>query len=84
MLTTFQVQDKKKKQISKAKVIKHSFSGGYITKYSGMNVIAGFLNRSNIIASFSKLFPTTFYNATKFSNVQILLYRFSSIMTFYA
>ena len=56
----------KKKQIIKAKVVKHSFTGGSITIYSGLNVVADFLNRQGIIQALSELLPTKLHNATKF------------------
>ena len=67
------MKDTKNKRISKIKVVKHSFTGGNITKYSGLNVVVKFLNRQGIINDLNKLVPTVFYNATKFSNFQILI-----------
>lgn len=61
-----------KKQISKIRIVKHSFTGGNITKFSGINIIAKFMNRQKIPHDIGKLFPTTFYNSTKFSTKQIL------------
>ena len=62
-----------KKSIGKFKVIKSSFTGGNITKYSGINVVAKFLKRQKIGQTLNALFPTTWYNATKFGTVQILM-----------
>ncbi len=62
-----------KKSIGKIKVIKSSFTGGDITKYSGINVVAKFLNKQNIGQSLNRLFPTVWYNATKFGTIQILM-----------
>ncbi len=67
------MKDTKNKRISKTKVVKHSFTRGNITKYSGLNVVVKFLNRQGIINDLNKLLPTVFYNATKFSNFQILI-----------
>lgn len=67
------MKNTKKKQTNKAKVVKHSFTGGNITKFSGINIIAKFMNRQKIMQGLSKLFPTVFYNATKFSTVQTLM-----------
>ena len=58
---------------SKIKHVKHSFTGGNITKFSGINIIAKFMNRQKILQNLSRLFPTVFYNSTKFSTVQILM-----------
>ncbi len=62
-----------KKQINKTRVVKYSFTGGKITKFSGLNILAKFMNRQKIPHSMGKLFPTVFYNTTKFSSVQILM-----------
>ena len=69
----FKCNNTNKKQIIKAKVVKHSFTGGKITMYSGLNVVADFLNRQGIIKALSELFPTKLYNATKFLNAQVLM-----------
>ena len=58
---------------SKIKVLKHSFTGGNITKYSGINVVSKYLKRKSITKTLNKLFPTIQYNATKFTKVQILM-----------
>ena len=57
----------------KIKVIKHSFTGGNITKYSGINVVAKYIGRQKIGQKLNKLFPTEWYNSTKFGTVQILM-----------
>lgn len=62
-----------KKRNSKIKVIKNSFTGGNITKYSGINLISKFIQRQKIMVALNNLFPTTWYNATKFSTIQILM-----------
>lgn len=62
-----------KKRNCKIKVIKSSFTGGNITKYSGINVISKFIQRQKIMVALNNLFPTTWYNATKFSTIQILM-----------
>ena len=67
------MKNTKKKQVNKIKVVKHSFTGGNISKFSGINIISKFLNRQKITQDLSKLFPTIFYNATKFSTIQILM-----------
>ncbi len=67
------MKNTKKKQNSKTRIVKHSFTGGNITKYSGLNVVAKFMNRQKISQNLGRLFPTVFYNATKFSTAQILM-----------
>ena len=62
-----------KNRKSKIKVIKHSFTGGNITRYSGINVVAKYLKRQKIAQTINTLFPTKWYNSTKFSRVQILM-----------
>ncbi len=58
---------------SKIKHIKHSFTGGNITMYSGINVVARFLKRDKTIKTISKLFPTKKENATKFTKFQVIM-----------
>jgi hypothetical protein len=55
------------------KVIKTSFSGSCITKYSGITKIASFFKRQKIDKQLNNIFVTKKYNATKISIVQILL-----------
>ena len=40
------------------------FQGSNITKYSGLNTEAKYLNRQNIVKIFGKSFPTVWHNAT--------------------
>ncbi len=70
---TFQMKVTNKKQISKIRIVKHSFTGGNITEFSGINIIAKFMNQQEIPQDLGKLFPTTFYKPTKFSTKQILI-----------
>jgi len=58
---------------SKIKSIKHSFTGGNITMYSGINVVAKFLKKDKTIKTISKLFPTKKENATKFTKFQVIM-----------
>ena len=67
------MKNSNKKTIGKLKVVKSSFTGGNITMYSGINVVAKFLKRQKISQTLNKLFPTTWYNATKFGTIQILM-----------
>ena len=58
---------------SKIKVLSRSFTGGNITKYSGINVVSKYLKRKDIINMLNKQFPTMRHNATKFTKVQIIM-----------
>ena len=62
-----------KNQKGKIKVINHSFTGGNITKYSGINVVSKYLQKHKIGKRLNKLFPTDWYNSTKFGTYQMLL-----------
>jgi hypothetical protein len=55
------------------KVVKHTFSGSNITRFSGLNTISGYMNKQGIIRLISSHFPTRRHNATKFGANQILL-----------
>lgn len=70
---TFQMKNTKKNKTKKIKVLKYSFTGGNITKYSGLNVISKFLGKQKLGVAINKLFPTAWYNSTKFSKSQILM-----------
>ena len=70
---SWRMKNTKKKLNSKSKVVKNSFSGSNITKYSGLNTAAKYMNRQNIVKSISTLFPTDWHNATKFGMNQILM-----------
>jgi len=67
------MKNTKKKLKGQSKVIKHSFTGGNITKYSGLNTVAKYMNKQGIIKSVSTLFPTRWHNATKFGVNQVLI-----------
>ena len=62
-----------KKLKGQSRVVKYSFSGNNITKYSGLNTVAKYMNKQDIIKSVSTLFPTRWHSATKFGINQILL-----------
>jgi hypothetical protein len=62
-----------KKLFNQSKVVKASFTGSNITKYSGLNTVAKYMNRQNIVKSISISFPTRWHNATKFGVNQILM-----------
>jgi len=67
------MKNTKKKLNGQSKIVKASFSGSNITKYAGLNTVAKYMNRQNIISSISSSFPTAWYNATKFGINQILM-----------
>ncbi len=69
---TFQMKNTKKKLNKKTKVLGTSFTGGNLTRYSGLNVVGKYLNQQGIIESLSSAFPTIWHNATKFGINQIL------------
>ena len=54
-------------------VVKHSFSANRLTMYSGLNVIGKYIHRQKIDRRINHLFPTHWYNSTKFAYNQILL-----------
>ena len=63
------MKNKKKKLDNQSKVVKVSFTGSNITKYSGLNTVAKYMNRQNIVKSISTLFPTQSLNARHISFV---------------
>jgi len=67
------MKNTKKRLIGKAGVVKSSFTGSNLTRYSGLNVVAKYMNRKGIIRTISKAFQTQRYNATKFDINQIML-----------
>ncbi len=62
---------------TQASLVLHSFiatfSGSNITKYAGLNTVAKYMNRQNIIRSISSSFPTVWHNAKKFGANQVLM-----------
>ncbi len=67
------MKNTKKKLNGQSKIVKASFTGSNITKYAGLNTVAKYMNRQNIIRSISLTFPTTWHNATKFGVNQVLM-----------
>ena len=67
------MKNTKKKLKGQSKVVRASFTGSNITKYSGLNTVAKYMNKQGIIKSVSTLFPTKWRSATKFGVNQILL-----------
>lgn len=43
------MKNTKKKLNNQSKVVKASFTGSNITKYSGLNTVAKYMNRQNIV-----------------------------------
>ena len=66
------MKNTKKKLTGQAKVVRHSFTGGNITKYAGLNTVAKYMNKQNIVKSIGSFFPTKWQSATKFGVNQIL------------
>lgn len=75
---TFRMKNTKKKLNGQSKVVKTSFTGNNITRYSELNTVAKYMNKQGIIKSVSTLFPTEWHSATKFGVNQIL---FSIVMS---
>jgi hypothetical protein len=67
------MKNTKKKLNNQSKVVKASFTGSNITKFSGLNTVAKYMNRQNIVKSISSSFPTQWHNATKFGVNQVLM-----------
>ncbi|WP_289055912.1 transposase [Carboxylicivirga marina] len=67
------MKNTKKRLKGKSKIVKSTFSGSNITKYSGLNTVAKYMNRQNIVKCISASFPTEWHNATKFGVNQILM-----------
>ena len=62
-----------KKSQFKSKAVKHSFTGNKLTNYAGLSPIMKYINKLKLGLTLNNLFPTMMHNATKFTNVQILL-----------
>ncbi|MFC2087266.1 IS1380 family transposase [Bacteroidota bacterium] len=67
------MKNTKKKLNGQSKIVKASFTGSNITKYAGLNTVAKYMNRQNIVRILSSSFPTVWHNATKFGVNQILM-----------
>jgi hypothetical protein len=67
------MKNTKNKLKSQSKVVKHSFTGSNITKYSGLNTAVKYMNKQGIIKSVSTLFPAQWHSATKFGVNQVLI-----------
>jgi hypothetical protein len=67
------MKNTKKKLNSQSRVVKATFTGSNITKYSGLNTVAKYMNHQNIVKSISASFPNRWHNATTFGVNQILM-----------
>jgi len=67
------MKNTKKKLINQTGIVMSFLTDNNITKYSGLNTVAKYMNRQNILKIFGKSFPTVWYNATKFGVNQILM-----------
>ena len=67
------MKNTKKKLKGQSRVVKYSFTGNNITKYSGLNTVAKYMNKQGIVKSISTLFPTEWHSATKFGVNQVLI-----------
>jgi len=67
------MKNTKKKLKGQSRVVKATFTGNNITKYSGLNTVAKYMNKQGIIKSISTLFPTEWHSATKFGVNQVLI-----------
>jgi len=67
------MKNTKKHTRHQIEVVKHSFSANKLTMYSGLNVAGKYICKQKIDRRMNKLFPTRWYNSTKFSYNQILL-----------
>ena len=66
------MKNTKKKLNGKARIVKHSFTGGNITKFAGLNPVMKFMNGQGLVSAIGRAFPTRWHNATKFGADQIL------------
>ncbi len=55
------------------RVVKTSFTGSNITRYSGLNSVAKYMNSQKLIRDISNTFPTHWYNSRKFGINQVML-----------
>lgn len=67
------MKNTKKKLKNQSKVVKSSFTGSNMTKYSGLNTVAKYMNHQHIVRSIISSFPTEWHNATKFGINQVLV-----------
>ncbi len=68
------MKNTKKKLKGQSRVVKYSFTGNNITKYSGLNTVAKYMNKQGIVKFISNLFPTEWHSATKEVLLIFLMY----------
>lgn len=66
-------KNKHRKSKFKSKKIMHSFTGTMLTQYAGLSTAMKYLNQIKVGQKLNDTFPTDIYNATKFSNTQVLM-----------
>jgi len=66
-------KNKQRKSKFKSKKVSHSFTGTMLTHYGGLSPLMKYLNQKQIGQKLNEIFPTDIYNATKFTNAQVLL-----------
>jgi len=62
-----------KKSQFQSKDVNHSFTGNQLTHYAGLSPIMKYINKLKLGLQLNNLLPTMMHNATKFTNIQILL-----------
>jgi hypothetical protein len=67
------MKNTKKLSQFKSKNISHAFTATKLTLYSGLSPMMKYINSLKLGSDLNKLFPTLMYNASKFSNAQVLL-----------
>ena len=59
------MKNTKKKLKGQSRFVKYLFTGNNITKYSGLNTVAKYMNKQGIVKSISTLFSTEWHSAKK-------------------
>ncbi len=67
------MKNSQKRLKNKTAKVKVSFTGGNVSKYGGLSVVAKYIDRQSVTKELNMLFPTVYHNATKFSTVQVLM-----------
>ena len=68
------MKNTKQKLKGQSRVVKATFTGNNITKYSGLNTVAKYMNKQGIVKSISTLFPTEWHSATTFGANRFFLF----------
>ncbi len=72
--STLAMKKSKKQQVTfTGTTISSDFTARQLTKYAGLSPIMAYINRLGIGKQINTLFPTDIHNASKFTNVQIML-----------